>query len=130
MRMITKLLYSVKAECIRMNGAMQLLLTPCYFVPAITLLWFNTMRCPLSLPPSLYKIALRYMLFNIVGHKIDGNHNYVLGITGQKKRRGTVCGPSFPGGALFPTPWDRLRRFCLCCRGGGGKMSQICLKCP
>ena len=34
----------------------------------------NTMRCTLSLPPPLHNCITVDMLFNIVGHKIDGNH--------------------------------------------------------
>ena len=34
----------------------------------------NTMRCTLSLPPPLHNYITVDILFNIVGHKIDGNY--------------------------------------------------------
>ena len=36
----------------------------------------NIMRCTLSLPPALYNCITVDMLFNSVGHKIDGNYEY------------------------------------------------------
>ena len=58
----------------------------------------NTMRCALSLPPPLYNCITVDMLFNIVGHKIDGNYESWK-YMGQKTTRDRLApgrGPSFP----------------------------------
>ena len=57
----------------------------------------NTMKCTLSLPPPLYDCITVDMLFNIVGHKIDGNYESCKYV-GQKTARDRLApgrGPSF-----------------------------------
>ena len=58
----------------------------------------NTMRCTLSLPPPLHKCITVDMLFNIVGHKIDGNYESwkYLGQNTARDRLAPGRGPSFP----------------------------------
>ena len=66
-------------------------------------------RCTLSLPPSLYNCITVDMLFNIVGHTIDGNYESWK-FLGQKTERDRLA----PGrGPSFPHPG--VRRVFLCC---------------
>ena len=51
----------------------------------------NTMRCALSLPLPLYTCIAVDMLFTIVGHKIDGNYEYLLEIYGATNDEGPSC---------------------------------------
>ena len=60
----------------------------------------SNIRCTLSLPSSLYNGISLDMLFNIVGHKIDGNYESWKYL-GQKTARDRLA----PGRAVFPTPW-------------------------
>ena len=58
----------------------------------------NTMRGTLSLPPPHYNCITADMLFNIVGHKIEGNYESWK-LCGAKKARDRLApgrGPSFP----------------------------------
>ena len=56
------------------------------------------MRCTLSLPLPLYTCSTVDMLFNIVGHTIDGNYESCI-YMGHKTVRDRLApgrGPSFP----------------------------------
>ena len=69
----------------------------------------NTMRCALNLPPPLYNCIAVDMVFNIVGHKIDGNYESWK-YMGQK----TATDRLVPGrGPPFPHPGGK--RFFWCC---------------
>ena len=69
----------------------------------------NIMRCTLSLPPPLYNCNTVAMLFNSVGHKIDGNYESWK-YMGHKTARDRLA----PGrGSFFSHPV--VRRFCWCC---------------
>ena len=69
----------------------------------------NTMRCALSLPPPLYTCIAVDMLFNIVGHKIDGSYESwkYMGQKTTRDRLATGRGPSFPHPGVI-----RFFRFC------------------
>ena len=58
----------------------------------------NTMRGTLILPPPLHNCITVDMLFNIVGHKIDGNHESwkYMGQNTARDRLAPGRGPSFP----------------------------------
>ena len=58
----------------------------------------NTMRCTLSLPPLLHNCITVDMLFNVAGHKIDGNHESWKYMGQNTARDRLVPGrePSFP----------------------------------
>ena len=58
----------------------------------------NTMRFTLSLPPPLHNCITVDMLFNIVGHKIDGNYESwkYMGQNTARDRLAPGRGPSFP----------------------------------
>ena len=58
----------------------------------------NTMRCTLALPLPLYNCVTVDMLFNSVGHKIDGSYES-WEYMGHKTVRDSLApgrGPSFP----------------------------------
>ena len=65
----------------------------------------NTMRCALSLHPPHYNCITVDMLFNVVGHKIDGNYESWK-YMGQKMKRGRLAPPRGPS---YPRPG--VRRF-------------------
>ena len=69
----------------------------------------NTMRGTLSLPPPLNNCITVDMLFNIVGHKIDGNYKSwkYMGQNTARDRLASGRGPSFPH--------PGVRRFFWCC---------------
>ena len=56
------------------------------------------MRCTLRLPPPLHNCTTVDMLFNIVGHKIDGNYESwkYMGQNTARDRLASGRGPSFP----------------------------------
>ena len=70
---------------------------------------FETMRCALSLPPPLYNFVTVDMLFNIVGHKIDGNHDSCKYMEQKTARDRLAPG----GGPSFQHPG--VRRVFWCC---------------
>ena len=65
----------------------------------------NTMRSTLSLPPPLYNCITVDVLFNIVGHKIDGNYEFWKYI-GQKTARDRLT-----PGRVSSLPHSGVRRF-------------------
>ena len=69
----------------------------------------NTVRRTLSLPPPLHNCITVDILFNIVGHKIDVNHEYwkYMGQNTARDRLAPGRGPSFPH--------PGVRRFLWCC---------------
>ena len=63
----------------------------------------NTMVCTLSLPPPLHNCITVDMLFNIVGHKIDGNYE-----SWKYMEQNTARDPLAPGrGPSVPHPGVR-----------------------
>ena len=82
----------------------------------------NTMRCTLSLPPPLHNYITVDMLFNIVGHKIDGNYESwkYMGQNTASDRLAPGRGPSFPHkGALGGFRWSNIQKFWRSCQTAG-----------